>query len=119
MNYTVFQWNSCLHHCRNLEKAEQLTKQNEIEADHFHYFSQDICPCVDPINCYARKCRTGQASQISYSNGSLPAGSICLPEWEREHKTAISEWINETDNHTLDTAIVRNIYKPIKTTNTL
>jgi hypothetical protein len=60
--------------------AENITKNNPLDAHHYHYFSYDVLGGT-----------SGIARTLSWA-GSEAKGSICFPQ--KQHRTAISEWIN-------------------------
>ena len=70
-------------------RAENITKNNPLEADHYHYFSYDVSGGT-----------SGIARTVSWS-GSEAKGSVCFPQ--KKYRTAISEWINNDAS----TALVR------------
>ena len=58
--------------------AEELSEDNPLVADHYHYFSHDAVRGI-----------CGIARTVSWIGGNAK-GSVCVPQ--KQYRTAISEW---------------------------
>ena len=80
-NDTYFLNNDCSIQITYFRKrAEEISKTSSIDADHYHYFSQDKIKGI-----------CGIARTVSWIGGKAK-GSVCFPQ--KQYRTAISEWVD-------------------------
>ena len=94
LNDTELLKNSCSIKTTYFRKsAEVISKNSPINADHYHYFSQDKIKGI-----------CGIARTVSWIGGKAK-GSVCFPQ--KQYRTAISEWV---DNAAKTALVYRYIF---------